>query len=137
MYVYPLLGLFFAGVGILTCFKSSNPVSGAVFPFAASIFFFWYRFSSRKRWRKFYERQARDLSGRMTLTEEGISYETADKIALLARKWSGFDSWLERPTMFLLFTSSSLFFRIPKDKLSADEQDEVRGWIGFGSKRLR
>jgi hypothetical protein len=38
--------------------------------------------------------------------------------------------------MFLLFPGLLSFVRIPKDKLTSAEQDEVRGWLSAASKRV-
>jgi hypothetical protein len=135
-YGYPVLGVFFAWVGVWTLLHSDQSTSAAVFPILSSLFFLWCRFRFTARYRKFYDKQAEDLVGTMTVDTHGVKFERKNGTATLDCSWNAFESWLERPDMFLMFTPSLLFFRIPKDKITTAEQEEVRGWLGTVSRHL-
>jgi hypothetical protein len=102
--------------------------------FAVSVFFLWGRFAYPRRIRKLYELQAKNLVGKMTLTPTGLRFERKNGTANVDYTWSDIERWIERPEMFLLFPGPISFVRIPKDKLTAAEQDELRGWMSSAVK---
>ena len=132
-YGYPILGVVFALLTVLQ-WSIDRRFSGAVIScIGATIFFFWCRFSFATRVRKTYEQQAKNLHGTMTLTPTGLRYERINGTANGDYTWRAFEQWLEQPEMFLLFPGPLSFVRIPKDKLTTVEQDEVRGWLSAAS----
>jgi hypothetical protein len=76
-----------------------------------------------------YELQAKNLAGKIILTPTGLRFERKNGTANVDYTWGGIERWIERPEMFLLFPGPISFVRIPKDKLTAAEQDEVREWM--------
>jgi hypothetical protein len=135
-YGYPALGVVFAFLTIIEWLTARQLTGSIIFNIGATIFFLWCRFSFASRVRKMYEQQAKNFHGMMTLTPAGMRYERMNGTANTDFTWNAFEQWLERPEMFLLFPSPLSFTRIPKDKLTSVEQDEVRGWLSAASKRV-
>jgi len=128
-YGYPILGVVFAILTVLLWSTDRRLSPSVVFNIGATIFFFWCRFNFATRVRKMYEQQAKNFPGTMTLTPTGLRFERRNGTASTDYRWNAFEQWLEQPEMFLLFPGPLSFVRIPKDKLTAAEQDEVRGWL--------
>jgi hypothetical protein len=129
LYGYPILAAVFTLIAVLIWIGDQRVSAQVLINVAFSVFFLWARFSYARRIRKLYEKQAGNMAGRMTLTPTGLRFERKNGTANVDYTWSGIESWLERPEMFLVFPGPLSFVRIPKDKLSSAEQDEVRGWM--------
>jgi hypothetical protein len=127
-YVYPILGTVFAILAVQMAIVQ-HAISGALVQLAFSLFFFWCRFRYPVRVRKHYDQQAKNLPGTMTLTSEGMRFERKSGTANFDYTWAAFESWIDKPGMFLLMPGGTMFYRIPKDKLTSDEQAQVRGWL--------
>ena len=137
-YLIPAAGIVF-GAFALYCWTQVPQFSNEVWIFfsGVSVFFLWGRFRFPAKVRKVYEKIAGNLPGDMSLTTAGVQFERRNGTASINHAWNAFEGWLERPDMFLLFApGNSGFVRIPKDKLTGAEQDEVRGWISAGSKQV-
>lgn len=128
-YGYPILGAVFASIAVFQLVTEKKMSGDLIFNIAASAFFLWCRFSARTRIRKVYEQQKRSFPLTMTLAPTGIHCVRKDGSANADYHWKAFDSWLERNEMFLLFPNSLTFLRIPKDKLTHANQDELRVWL--------
>ncbi len=128
-YGYPILAAVFALITILIWIGERRFSSFFLIEFAVSVFFLWGRFAYPRRVRKLYERQAKNLVGKMTLNPAGLRFERKNGTANVEYRWNGIERWIERPEMFLLFPGPISFIRIPKDKLTSAEQDELRGWM--------
>jgi hypothetical protein len=129
-YVYPVLGTVFAFLTVFMWIIDDRRITGTVlFNLLAAFFFFWCRFSFPSRARKLYEQQATNLQGTMTLTPAGLRYERKNGTASTDYTWNGFENWIERPEMFLVFPNNLSFIRIPKDTMTSTEIDDVRGWF--------
>ncbi len=128
IYGYPVFGAIIALAAAQMAIVQHAYV-GAVIQFLFSIFFFWARFRYPTRVRKIYDQQAKDLIGIMTLAPEGVRFERANGTANADYKWVAFDRWIDKPDMFMILTGPVMFYRIPKDKLTSDEQAQVRRWL--------
>lgn len=133
-YGYPILAAAFALLTVLIWIGERRFSSFLLIEFAVSVFFLWGRFAYPRRIRKLYELQAKNLVGKMTLTPTGLRFERKNGTANVDYTWSDIERWIERPEMFLLFPGPISFVRIPKDKLTAAEQDELRGWMSSAVK---
>jgi YcxB-like protein len=133
-YGFPILAVLFALLTIFLWIGAQRFDTPVVVNFVVSVYFLWARFNYARRLRKLYERQAKNMVGRMTLTSTGLRFERKNGTANVDFTWSGIERWLERPEMFLAFSGPVSFVRIPKDKLSSAEQDEVRGWLSSAVK---
>jgi hypothetical protein len=134
-YFYPVLGALFALLAI-TNWIHGGPSSVVIGNFLFSAFF-WYRFVFAKRLlRKMYEKQAEGVRGTIRLSVNGIRFERRSGTANIDYLWKGVDSWMERPNMFMVIIGPVSFLRIPKDKLTPAEQDEVRGWLSENVKLI-
>jgi hypothetical protein len=135
-YGYPILAALFAFLTVFLCIFGDRTIGPLVWPFGALAFFVWARLAYGRRIRKLYDQQAANMVGRMILSPTGFRFERKNGTANVDYTWGGIESWLERPEMFLLFPGPLSFVRIPKDKLTNEEQDEVRGWISSSGKAL-
>jgi hypothetical protein len=135
-YGYPVLGAVFALLAIMIWIGGKRFNAGVVFQMGASVFFFWCRFRFPARVRKIYDLQIGSLAGVMTLTSAGMRFERRNGTATTDYTWAAFTTWMERSDMFLAFPNPCSFVRIPKDKLTTAEQDEVRGWLSAHSKLI-
>jgi hypothetical protein len=135
-YGYPVLGAIFALLAVITWFSERRASALVVFNIMASVYLLWCRFGYPRRLRKMYSQQAKNFPGVMTLTPMGMRFERKNGSANTDYTWKAFESWMERPDMFLLFPSPLSFIRIPKNKLTDAEQDQVREWISASSKLL-
>jgi hypothetical protein len=127
IYGYPVLGAVFALLAVQLVLQRA--IVGALIEFLCSIFFFWARFRYPARIRKIYDQQAKDLAGVMTLSLDGLRFERKNGTANADFKWVAFDRWIDKPDMFMILTGPVMFYRIPKDKLTSAEQEQVRGWL--------
>lgn len=110
-------------------------VNGSVWiEFGASAYFLWCRLYFPIKIRKCYGRNRSPK--KVALNADGIHVERKDASVKADFTWSAFESWIERPDMFLAFHGHRSFVCIPKDKLTDAEQNEVRGWLSAASKRL-
>jgi len=128
IYGYPILGAIFALLAVQLAIVQ-HAIAAASIQLLFSIFMFWFRFRYRARVRKIYDQQAKDFAGVMTITAEGIYFERRNGTANTNYKWATLDRWIDRPEMFMVLTGPVLFYRIPKDKLTSDEEAQVRGWL--------
>jgi hypothetical protein len=135
-YVYPIMGAVFALVAVYFWISEKNFSTPVIINIAASIFFFWCRFSFPARARKLYDQQSMNFPGIMTLTSGGMRFERKNGTATTDYSWAAFETWLERAPMFLVFPGPLSFIQIPKNKLTNAEQDEVRAWISASSKQI-
>ena len=127
LYGYLLLGTGFA---VLAISSVMNQMWGwTIWNVAASVFFFWMRLRYPARVRKMYGQQAKHLAGTMTLDTDGMRFQRDNGTADTKYTWAAFDSWIERPEMFMVLLGPTMFFRIPKDKLTGEEQSQIRGWL--------
>jgi hypothetical protein len=129
MWGFPILGVVFALLAVLMVVTERGSTSWIIFPLAASVFFFWCRFGYPAGVRKLYDQQAKNFAGTMTLNSAGMRFERTDGAANTDYTWAAFDRWIDEPEMFLVLTGPTMFIRIPKDKLTSDEQEQVRGWL--------
>jgi hypothetical protein len=129
MWAYPILGAVFALLAILTAIGNRGLSSAVSWQVAASVFFFASRFGYPARIRKLYNQQATNFAGTMTLTADGMRFERTNGTANTHYTWAAFDSWIDRPEMFMVLPGPTIFIRIPKDKLTSDEQEQVKGWL--------
>jgi len=128
IYGFPVLGAISALLAAQMAIVQHAFMSASV-QLLFSVFLFWYRFRYPTRVRKIYDQQAKDLVGVMTLTPQGLRFERTNGTANADYKWAAFDRWIDKPGMFMVLTGPVMFYRIPKDKLTSVEQDEVRGWL--------
>ena len=133
-YGFPILVVLFSLLTIFLWLGAQRFDIAVVVNFLVSVYFLWARLAYTRRLRKLYERQAKNMVGKMTLTPTGLRFERKNGTANVDYTWSGIERWLERPEMFLAFPGPVSFVRIPKDKLSSAEQDEVRGWLSSAVK---
>lgn len=93
------------------------------------LFNFWLRWRADYCLKKLFDVQKNQLNGQiMDIEESGISGQWENGNATYQYKWSAFESFLELPDGFLFFPNSVAFVRVPKESLSADEQQTIKSW---------
>lgn len=127
LYGFPLLGTGFAVLAISSAI--SQMWTAVCWNVASSMFFFWFRLRYPARVRKVYDQQSKHLAGLMTLSADGIRFQRDNGTADTNYTWAAFDGWIDRPQMFMVLLGPTMFFRIPKDKLTGEEQSQIKGWL--------
>lgn len=127
LYVLPLMAVVFAVLAVLSAI--SQTWVAVIWNVAASAFLFWSRFRYPRRMRKMYDQQSKNFAGMMTLTQDGMRFVRDNGTGDANYTWLAFDSWIDRPDMFLVLPGPTMFIRIPKDKLTGEEQSLIRGWL--------
>ena len=136
MYVYPVLGVWFALIAVVLWLVDHHLDWAAWMSIGASVFYFCRRFYFPIKVRKCYDRAAKQYPKRMTLSSTGMHVERPDNMVSSDISWSALEGWMDRPDSFFGLLSDTSFIRIPKDKLTPAEQDEVRGWLAAASKQI-
>ena len=130
LYVAPILGIFLILLAVFLWF-APGATKGPTLLFNAAwgLLCLWCPIQYPRKIRKLYQEQASKLSGRMILQSTGLDYQRSDGSANAHYAWAAFDLWTDQPDAFLLMPGSTSFVRIPKDHLSLQDQNEVRGWL--------
>jgi hypothetical protein len=104
-----------------------NFALGFYFPLA--VLYFWSKSRAKSCLKQHFEAQQTQLNGQqMDIDEAGISGNWQDGGAAYQFKWSAFRSFIDLPDAFLFLPNSVSFVRIPKEKLSSDEQLKIKQW---------
>lgn len=94
----------------------------------------WCKYRVKSYLRRTYNAQEKQLNGQqMEISEAGISGEWANGDLTYDYKWSAFERCIDLPDAFLFLPNSVSFVRIPKDSLSAEEQQHIRQWGSPGA----
>jgi len=127
-----LIVIFFFATLILA--ETSADPQGAALAFvmvSASLVALWTfgTYYTRYCLKKLYRAQEQQLNQQqMAITESGISGNAVDGTVTYSYKWSAFERFIEMPDAFLLLPNLATFLRIPKEHLSAEDQENIRQW---------
>lgn len=81
----------------------------------------WSGFAWRKQFRKI---QALQAPLKMTVSDEGIFYESARGSS--TTMWAAFEDWRESKTLFLFYPQPSMFFILPKRIMGPEQVSAFR-----------
>lgn len=94
-----------------------------------SALWLWAKFKTRSCLKQAYKAQERQLNGQqMEINEGGIVGQWANGSVSYQYRWSAFERFIDLSDAFLFLPNSVSFVRIPKESLSAEQQQEVKRW---------
>lgn len=135
-YVYPAIGAIFAVLAVMMWTGQRRLGTNVVILMACAMLLLACRLSFARRVRKLYAKLGKNLIGTMRLTQEGLYFGRRNGTANANFTWKGLEGWIERPEMLMAIPGPTSFIRIPKDKLTPAEQEQVRNWLSENVKRI-